>query len=506
MALKPITDFASQILKPYINNQDKAYAANIAPVETNPATSAHTAGTQIIYNGVLYDVTADIAANDALATTGAGANIAAADDVSEQISNVKQALSDEVTTRATLGAHNLGKRYRDGVSFASLTIKDAPDGGCYVNGTASQSGGRTTLKSDHFVLKAGTYTVVGETTDHTKYSNVILQKASDNTAIAAYKIENGAVDKSQADITLNADTECYFGFNTSSGVAYGTDTFIVYPMVRLADDKDDTFYPYAKPNTELTKDDNGLTENEFVNGAVNLLQNTASSAVIGDTTFTVNDNGTVKVVKTTTGTTIDQLFMNMSFPLKKGRYKLSGIPPTGTSGSQTYIRVTNAAFTVAFCSINSQNQTAEFSLDADTNCRIFLSIDSGYTTGSSGVEFRPMITVADVPNSDYAHYVPYAMTNKELTDEVSPLLNLLPGDATSAPNLDNLSDTGFFSVNNATNKPSDTSSRGVVINIKASNASTYLVQLYLALYSTNATKLFVRNKYESTWNSWTQIQ
>ena len=33
-------------------------------------------------------------ANDALATTGAGANIAAADDVSEQISNVKNALSD----------------------------------------------------------------------------------------------------------------------------------------------------------------------------------------------------------------------------------------------------------------------------------------------------------------------------------------------------------------------------------------------------------------------------
>lgn len=94
MANRPITDFAQNILKPYINNQDKAYAANIAQVETSPATSAHTAGTQIIYNGVLYDVTADIAANDVLATTGAGANIAAADDVSEQISNVKQALSD----------------------------------------------------------------------------------------------------------------------------------------------------------------------------------------------------------------------------------------------------------------------------------------------------------------------------------------------------------------------------------------------------------------------------
>lgn len=116
MALRPITDFASQILKPYINNQDKAYAANIAPVETSPATSAHTAGTQIIYNGVLYDVTADINANDALATTGAGANIAAADDVSEQISNVKQALTDKVTDNASATSK---------ASAAWLSITDA---------------------------------------------------------------------------------------------------------------------------------------------------------------------------------------------------------------------------------------------------------------------------------------------------------------------------------------------------------------------------------------------
>ena len=92
--MKTIVEVAQNLIKPYIVSEDKKYAANVAPVETSPATATHTAGTQIIYNGVLYDVTADIAVNDALATTGAGANIAAADDVSEQISNVKQALSD----------------------------------------------------------------------------------------------------------------------------------------------------------------------------------------------------------------------------------------------------------------------------------------------------------------------------------------------------------------------------------------------------------------------------
>lgn len=92
--MKTIVEVAQNLIKPYIGSEDKKYAANVAPVETSPATAAHIAGTQIIYNGVLYDVTADINANDPLATTGAGANIAAADKVSEQISNVKQALSD----------------------------------------------------------------------------------------------------------------------------------------------------------------------------------------------------------------------------------------------------------------------------------------------------------------------------------------------------------------------------------------------------------------------------
>jgi hypothetical protein len=37
----------------------------------------------------------------------------------------------------------------------------------------------------------------------------------------------------------------------------------------------------------------------------------------------------------------------------------------------------------------------------------------------TGKTFKPMITLADVPNSDYAHYVPYAKSNKELTEDVA---------------------------------------------------------------------------------------
>ena len=101
--MKTIEQFAEIILKPYIDDEDNKFAANITPVEED-ATSAsqgYAVGQQLILDGVLYDVTAAITAGDPLATTGAGANISAADDVTTQItatntelSSVKQALSD----------------------------------------------------------------------------------------------------------------------------------------------------------------------------------------------------------------------------------------------------------------------------------------------------------------------------------------------------------------------------------------------------------------------------
>ena len=115
--MKSITQVMQNLVKPYIDNKDKAYAANIAPVEVSPAEAAHTAGTQLIYNGVLYDVTADIAIGDTVTTEGAGANTSVANKVTEQIkaevtaranadTALNTAITNEVATRAELGVHN----------------------------------------------------------------------------------------------------------------------------------------------------------------------------------------------------------------------------------------------------------------------------------------------------------------------------------------------------------------------------------------------------------------
>ena len=76
-------------------NAAAASAANattyIAPVESSStAANAYEVDDQLIYNGVLYRVTAAIAIGDTLATTGAGENISAVDGgVTGEIGDLK---------------------------------------------------------------------------------------------------------------------------------------------------------------------------------------------------------------------------------------------------------------------------------------------------------------------------------------------------------------------------------------------------------------------------------
>lgn len=65
----------------------------LAPVETSPATAAHTAGDLLIYNGTLYRATADIPVG---ATLTVGTNIAAT-DLDEVASLLKSAINDKAS-------------------------------------------------------------------------------------------------------------------------------------------------------------------------------------------------------------------------------------------------------------------------------------------------------------------------------------------------------------------------------------------------------------------------
>ena len=129
--MKSIVQVVQNLIQPYIDNHDKANANLIAPVEVSPAEAAHSAGTQLIYNGKLYDVTAPIAVGDALATTGVGANISLSADISTLLKNIKadyvglygEVEIDSATDLNTM--QTIGNYYKTATNFA---VTNAPTG------------------------------------------------------------------------------------------------------------------------------------------------------------------------------------------------------------------------------------------------------------------------------------------------------------------------------------------------------------------------------------------
>ena len=202
------------------------------------------------------------------------------------------------------------------------------------------------------------------------------------------------------------------------------------------------FSDIVKPYIDAT--DNGLINNDFVNGAVNMLPNTASSATVNGITFTVNDDGTVTA--NGTATAIAVLYIaNGTWDSPKDII-LSGCPNGGS--------VDTYALELAIYAQYDTGNGLEKSGVTVYNTRI--RIASGYT--ANNLVFKPMITVADMPNSDYDHYVPYAMTNQQLTSENQTLKTLV----VSVPSFSSLPQT----ISNAS-----VTSDMVVVNSVLSNPS-----------------------------------
>lgn len=249
--MKSITQVMKNLVKPYIDTKDKAYAANIAPVEVSPAEAAHTAGTQLIYNGVLYDVTADIAIGDTVTTEGAGANISAASKVTEQISSVNEALSNEVSARAELGAHNLFGYTETLQNGSGIVYQFNSDGTIDISGTPTALSyilfKNIKLPKAKFIL-SGAENIV-----NMQWDTVVLYKNGSvvhNFAInskTATEFDASSYDFDNAEVSLK---------RISNNVAVSGK---LYPMIRLASDTDTTYQPYAMTNRELT--DNVVVKN-----------------------------------------------------------------------------------------------------------------------------------------------------------------------------------------------------------------------------------------------------
>lgn len=274
-----VSDGFAQVVKPYIDAQDKTTREILAPVETDEtdASRAYQIGDQLILGGILYDVIAPISQHGIITSTGSGANIEEADNITDQIDAVNDALTN---VQNVLGAKNLlpnnaSSRVVNGVTF---TVNN--DGSVTAQGTATAT---AILNLDNtFVGEVGKQYVMsgcpsgGFDIDNEYYaissytSNVIDNRDHGDSIV----IEGNG----QAQITRIL-------IYPSAGEVNLT----FKPMIRPVG-TDPTYVPYAKTNRELTNDLDileGLTYNSTL-GAINGYYTKAGHVVIVSFRITLN--------------------------------------------------------------------------------------------------------------------------------------------------------------------------------------------------------------------------
>jgi hypothetical protein len=168
----------------------------------------------------------------------------------------------------------------------------------------------------------------------------------------------------------------------------------------------------------LTNKTDGLWDNMMDNGAVNLLQNNATTQNVNGITFTVNADKTITANGTATADA--QVTLNTSGTsapisgLETGNYKLSGCPIGG--GNNTY-----QLFAKGLSNNYYSDSGDGVSISNDGIAYVRMVIKNGQTV--SNLVFKPMISDLSL-NLSYDDYVPYAMTNRELTDNNTTLNKL----------------------------------------------------------------------------------
>ena len=174
--------------------------------------------------------------------------------------------------------------------------------------------------------------------------------------------------------------------------------------------------------SKLTVEDalQGLNEEKFtyadngVLGAKNLLPNNATSQTINGVTFTVNADGSVTANGTATANAVFVIHDRVTDDLNisSGNYIGSGIT-NGVSG-ELFMRF--------FCTRNGSayvygdifNGEITINVQSGDIIGCLINIASGQTVNN--FTFYPMLRLASDPDDTY---VPYAMTNREITEELT---------------------------------------------------------------------------------------
>lgn len=149
-----------------------------------------------------------------------------------------------------------------------------------------------------------------------------------------------------------------------------------------------------------------------VYGAKNLVPNNASTTEMSPVTFTVNSDKSVSVSRTGNHSSWRTLVLSENITLKAGTYILSS-GYTGDEQYNVYLELVDSSRSVAKTEFSNE---VTFTIQTDiTNGKFQIPVRPGNSVFSD-VTIKPMIRDARITDPTY---VPYAMTNAELTDAVT---------------------------------------------------------------------------------------
>ena len=356
-------------------------------------------------------------------------------------------LNNEIVTRSELGAKNLLPY--DIQKIKALNTAGTWNGNTY---TPNNSSLNITLNTDGSITVDGTSASAATAT---LYIYGSASEANENIfkgMIASGCPSGGATNKYSLAIQGFSTTTPSGGNNyhdIGEGITVGNDNYVrVYvriqnnttvsnltfkPMIRLASDPDATYQPYAKTNQELTAENQTLTNqaNDMVNvlGAKNLLLNEATTQILNDVTFTKNSDGSITVNGTASQTTYYPIAIT-GFVIGDGDYLLTGCPNGGSASKYScFVRSTEADSSQwQYCT--DYGNGATLTASAIKKYVAFIEIQNGQTI--SNLLFKPMLRPASIEDDTY---VPYSMTNREMTPYVRAISN------------PNLLDNPWFTVN-----------------------------------------------------------
>ena len=301
-----------------------------------------------------------------------------------------------------------------------------------------------TANNDPYYLPAGKYVfyvkVVGDFP-----VTFSVRKISDSSLIASVFAYGNQVNTVEFELAEETNVRI-LGFG-SSGIVFSGTAYLMLCDKSLYD-IDTTWEPPAKSNQQLSRETTGLIDNTLENNCVNLIPYPyyQTSKVTNGITWTDNGDGTITANGTATETDMFLLYnyysentgLNPTINTDR-RLKLTGCP-TGGSSNTYYLQIALSKGSGVWqggC-LDSGSGAYMTPISGENHYYIYvfrIVILKGVTV--SNLVFKPMVSLASF-DLNYNDWVPYAKSNKELTEEVRDIAHGGTGANTAAQARTNL--------------------------------------------------------------------